>query len=112
MNKGQVYHEQLTLDRVPSSSNKDAPDTVRSADKKSDSEEQSALFKELDKAGPYARQMNGALETEAFMVMRMVINKHVMLEFKEKKEELMEKRLAAYKEKNEQEYVRNITEAT
>ena len=46
-------------------------------------------------------QMSGALEKEAFMRMRLVINEHVMNEFKDVKEELMHKRLEAYKAKNE-----------
>ena len=45
--------------------------------------------------------MSGALEKEAFMRMRMVINEHVMKEFKDVKEQLMQKRLDAYKAKNE-----------
>jgi hypothetical protein len=41
--------------------------------------------------------MSGALEKEAFMKLRGVINEHVMHEFKDTKERLMAKRLDAHK---------------
>jgi hypothetical protein len=56
--------------------------------------------------------MNGAPEKEAFMRLRAVVNRHVMLEFKAKKEEFMAKRLEAYKQRNEQVYNQMISEAS
>lgn len=56
--------------------------------------------------------MSGALEKEAFMRLRTLVNQHVMLEFKEKKEELMNKRIEAYKQRNDQAYAQFISEAS
>jgi len=55
----------------------------------------------LDKAGPFERSMQGSLTKDAFLLMRRVVATCVLNEFKPKKEELMAKRLEAFKTKQE-----------
>ena len=93
------------MDAVPSKINHPAPTSAKTESTASvatpkGSSAQNDLYKRLDQAGPFAFQMSGALEKEAFMKMRSVINEHVMLEFKDMKERLMAKRLEAYKKQN------------
>ena len=52
------------------------------------------------------------LSKEAFILVRNLIAKHTQIEFKKKKEEMMEKRLVHFKESDWQNYARMIATAS
>jgi hypothetical protein len=52
--------------------------------------------------------LNGTLSKEAVLLVRNLISKHVQIEFKGKKDELMNQRLAYFKDGDWQNYVKMI----
>jgi len=66
------------------------------------------LYKELDQSGPYKRTNSGTLEREAMVVLKKIITKHTCINFRLRKEELMKKRLKAFKKQNWPEFQKLI----
>lgn len=66
------------------------------------------LLQAIDNLPEISKELNGTLSKEAFLLVRNLISKHVQIEFKGKKDELMNQRLAHFKESDWQNYVKMI----
>jgi hypothetical protein len=66
------------------------------------------LLQAIDSLPEISKELNGTLSKEAFLLVRNLISKHVQIEFKGKKDELMNQRLAHFKEGDWQNYVKMI----
>lgn len=65
----------------------------------------SAFHKKLDQEGPYAREPSGILTIESILKLRRAISEKAYLEFKERREELMQERIAMLKQNKQPEYM-------
>lgn len=66
------------------------------------------LLQAIDNLPEISKELNGTLSKEAFLLVRNLISKHVQIEFKGKKDELMNQRLTHFKESEWQNYVKMI----
>lgn len=64
----------------------------------------SAFHKKLDQEGPYAREPSGILTKESLLKLRRAISEKAYFEFKERREELMQERIAFMKQNKQSEY--------
>ena len=64
----------------------------------------SAFHKKLDQEGPYAREPSGLLTKESLLKLRRAISEKAYFEFKERREELMQERIAFMKQHKHSEY--------
>jgi hypothetical protein len=87
LGKPKLHSQQLLLSDLDTSAS-----TSRSA-----VEKDAEFHKKLDKAGPYAREPSGLLVQEATLKLRRVINEHAYLMFRERRDVLMEERVAHMK---------------
>ena len=71
-----------------------------------------ALQKDLDKKGPFPLTLQGTLEPDAFVKFRDIVSEHGYRTFKPAKERNRSNRVQAYKDKNWQEYSKNISQAS
>lgn len=55
------------------------------------------LLQAIDNLPEISKELNGTLSKEAFLLVRNLISKHVQIEFKGKKEEMMNQRITYYK---------------
>jgi hypothetical protein len=63
------------------------------------------LIRQIDlKAASLEKDLTGELSKDGFLRFQMLITENVNLQFKQKKEELMEQRIQAFKEKDWQKY--------
>lgn len=58
----------------------------------------SAFHKKLDQAGPYAREPTGILTKESVLKLRRAISEKAYCDFKDRREELMNERVALIKQ--------------
>ncbi len=65
---------------------------------KNELSEMDKLLQAIDSLPEISKELNGTLSKEAFLLVRNLISKHVQIEFKGKKDELMNQRLAHFKE--------------
>jgi len=65
-----------------------------------DDERREIFFKDLDKYGPYEREINGTLTLDALRRLRDVINVHAYKLFMPRKEQLMNERCEIFKKKD------------
>lgn len=70
--------------------------------------ESDRLLQAIDNLPEISKELNGTLAKEAFLLVRNLISKHVQVEFKGKKDELMNQRLTHFKEGDWQNYVKMI----
>ena len=66
------------------------------------------LLQEVDSLPHIVREINGNIPKEVFVELRNLIAKHVSIEFKSKKEELMNQRIIHFKENDWANYVKLI----
>ena len=59
--------------------------------------EKEKLFKMVDQSGPFEKTPQGSLDPESFVRLRILLNNHCLNEFKPIKEDLLAKRVAAFK---------------
>ena len=64
-----------------------------------------AMRADCDKHGDFARKIDGTLEFDHFLVFRAIITRQAGRAFGPKRLELNEKKLEAFREKNQQRYV-------
>lgn len=69
-----------------------------------------AMRDQLDDHGDYNTKLDGTLELEDLMYFRSVILRQSLRMFREARESLTEKRRVAFKDKNQQEYVKLFRE--
>lgn len=64
-----------------------------------------SMFEELDINGPWIIDEYGIMDPESFVKLRRIISTHQLKRFIARKEELLNERLKAHKEGNENKYV-------
>lgn len=99
----QEFAQQLTLNDATGTENKTANEREQQKD---------TILKRLDKEGPFERDAYGILTKEAFLHLRRILSEQVLIEFKDKKEELMNQRLAAFQNRDQRTYMTKIQEAS
>lgn len=62
----------------------------------------------LDQAGPYAREPTGILTKESVLKLRRAISEKAYQDFKDRREELMNERVALMKQNKQQEYTQAV----
>jgi len=70
-----------------------------------------AVRKDLDDSGPFIKQDDGKLGPDDHIKLCLIVDKHTYLAFKDKKDELNVKRLAALQAENMNEYGNCLKEA-
>ena len=69
-----------------------------------------AMRDQLDQHGDFNTKIDGTLEYQDFCILRAVILRQSIRQFREPKKAITEKRLQAFKDKNQQEYVKLFRE--
>ena len=101
--KEEEYGEQLTMNDLKSGAK---GDKVTNED-----DEREEFFKQLDKYGPYEREMTGALTLDALRRLRDCINFHAYRKFQPRKEALMFSRIEDFKKADWKAYNEKIQQA-
>ena len=100
--KEEAFEEQITMGDLK----KDPKNKVVDED-----EVNEVLYKELDKFGPYEREMSGMLTFDGLKRLRDVINKHAFKKFAPRKEEMLRERIEYYKKQDWENYNQMIQKA-
>lgn len=67
-----------------------------------------SFHKKLDEAGPYTRDANGVLTSECMLGLKRLITEKAYLDFRDRREELLQERINLMKQQKQQEYMTSV----